>query len=997
MEQQLYFITGIVGSILLLLASIMGYYIFKFKRSFEAEQASRIQYKKKSGQLQHELTTTQVELEEQKNKVNRLEENLEAEQKSRIQYETVSERLQRELNTTQTELGEKENKVNHLEENLEAERASRITESEQLQCELNTTQVELEEQKNKVNRLEENLEAEQASRIQFKTESERLQRELNTTQTELGEKENEVNHLEENLQAERIESEKLQHELTATREALDEQKNTINRLEKEIKEKSDIQEAEENSTDSDEPQSQENTGVEPDSQIDSAGARTTETKNKTDEAGRTKAPQNRGGQRGNGLNIPEGSTDRQAEYNLKPELVCRKKGWQWEILLVVPGEYPPVKVQQNGVSLSGSNGEYRLNGFSQDLTVEYENSEERVKLHYDNSPLIFKLRKKWKGDGQKGRGISRGYFIVFAPNEWERTGNPPVTKEACSDENFSAHYFYSDGSATVGGFEGYELPSNREAFSLEGSSIYDDSEQGLLFIGDPPDLEIAESDTESVSWVRIGAEGGGNWRGVNFKPDEKTVKEVLNGQQGWFYVRVYDEEVKLIDSNAFRYSQKLKEIRINDIMYSEDILLVPLTDGYGKTVIQFIDTEENNISPEQRGNNSHTSIRNDGTVIVAPHPESDLTEWKVGGVDTVISLPRVWWRIMKTEDFSDEWHDTLIVMSREEFRENEDAVVQISLPFNLQKIQVGFGCDLDRSYSTTSDDKNENKCRVALPIRDFVDYEEIEKPTSKDTHLKIQCNGKVLPIIRVPAEEPSLKEIRVNGTIYPDEMLLVPSADGYTETISIQFIDAEGNNIRSKKKGNNPLAGICDDGAVIVAPPDSDLTEWKVGSVDKVVALPRIWWRITKTDDFSDGWCDKPIVMLREKFRRNMNAAVQISLPSSVNKIHAEFGSDFQRSYSYKTTTNNKNKRIFELPIRDLDYKEIERPSSKGTYLKIQCNEKKLPIIRVPAEGEICSKCDSNQLTKINSEKDKLIWYQCQYCHWESPKYSQSSIQIIEE
>ena len=732
MEQQLYFITGIVGSILLLLASIMGYYIFKFKRSFKAEQASRIQYETESERLQRELNTTQTELGEKENKVNHLEENLEAERASRI---TESEQLQCELNTTQVELEEQKNKVNRLEENLEAEQASRIqfkTESERLQRELNTTQTELGEKENEVNRLEENLQAERESRIQYETESERLQRELNTTQAELDENKSKVNRLEENLQAERIESERLQHELTATREALDEQKNTINRLEKEIKEKSDIQEVEENSTDSDEPQSQENTGVEPDSQIDSAGARTTETKNKTNEAGRTKAPQNRGGQRGNGSNIPEGSTDRQAEYNPRPELVCRKNGWQWEILLTVPEEQFPVEVRQNGVPLSSTNGEYRLDDFSENLTVMYGASEETVKVYNGKSPLIFKLRKKWKGDGQKIGGLSRGYFIVFAPNEWQRKGNSPVTQETCSDRKFLAHYFYSDGSGVDDGFEGHKLPSNEESFSLKGISIYDDSEQGPLFIGNPPNLKPVKE----VFWARIGAESGGNWRGENFKPAEKTAKEILNNRQGWFYVRVYDEAAQLMDSDHFRYSQTLKEIRVDGTIYSEKMLLVP-SGGQRKTTIRFIDTEGNNIRPEKKGSSSYTSINDDGEAIVARHPDADLTEWKVGGVDTVIVLPRVWWRIMKTEDFSDEWHDTLIVMSREEFRENEDAVVQISLPSNLQKIQVGFGCDLDRSYSTTSDDKNENKCRVALPIRDFVDYEEIEKPTSKDTHLGV--------------------------------------------------------------------------------------------------------------------------------------------------------------------------------------------------------------------------------------------------------------------
>ena len=64
MEQQLFFISSIAG--ILLLANIMGYYIFKFKRNFEAEQASRIKHKTMSERLQRELNTTQTELDETK-------------------------------------------------------------------------------------------------------------------------------------------------------------------------------------------------------------------------------------------------------------------------------------------------------------------------------------------------------------------------------------------------------------------------------------------------------------------------------------------------------------------------------------------------------------------------------------------------------------------------------------------------------------------------------------------------------------------------------------------------------------------------------------------------------------------------------------------------------------------------------------------------------------------------------------------------------------------
>ena len=1225
MEQHLYFITGIVGVILLLLVNIMNYYRFKFKRNFETEQANRIKFETQSKQLKDELATVQTEFEEEKSKVNRLQENLEIGQASQRQHEAESENLQRQLNTTHAGLEQKQNEVYQLQENLQAERANWITESrqlqhelatiqaeleqkedrvnrleknleakqaesEQLQGELNITQVELREKQNEVNHLEENLQIERESRIQYQTKSEnlqhelsttqaelkqkgseinhlegnvqaeqaesqqlqrqlditqaelqktqtelkqkesennqlqdslqaeqatseRLQHELNTTQTEFGEKENEVNHLEENLhteresriqyqtesenlqrelstiqaeleqkesevsrlqqnlQAERAESERLQRELNANhaeleeiqaeleknqnevkhleknleaeqaeseqlqhelatiyQTELDKQKNIISRLEEDLKaeqqsrilhkkkveqlqhelattqaepgkekkevnrlqeknkKQSDVQEIEELSTDSDDLQSQEGTddspGTPSNSEENSTETDTTDEHSKTDTAGGTQKPRDIKGRRGEKLDAPDGSTNHQAEYNPKPELICKKNSWQWEILLVVPEEQLPVEVRQNGVPLSSANGEYRLDDFSENLSIMYEDGEETVKVYNGKSPLIFKLRKRWTGDGQKVRGISRGYFILFAPNEWERQGALPVAPEACSDERFSAHYFYTDSSTTTDGFEGHEVPSNQEAFSLRGNSIYDSSNQGVLFTGNPPDLEIVESVAESVSWVRIGEEGGGYWRGENFRDAEQhTVNNALNGREGWFYVRIYDQNVNLIDSNNFRYSRTLREIRINDAIYSEETLLAPCTDGYPETIIQFINAEGNNIRPKQSGNNSHASIRNDDAVIVKPHPDGDSTEWNVDSVDTVIVLPRVWWRIIETDDFSDGWRDKPIDMSREEFHENEDAVVHISVPSNIEELQAGFGSDLDTPYSATLADENENKRIFELPIRDFVDHEEIDTRLLEDTYLQVQFNGEVIPIIRVPAEEPLLQEIRINGITYSEGMLLVPSIDehgktiGYGETI-IEFIDTGGRNIRPKKKGNNSHASIRNDGVAIVEPsPDGKLTEWEVGSVDKILSLPSVWWRITETEE----WRATSVDMSHAEFRENTNLVVQIFLPSSIKTIQAGFGCNLQRSYTGPMDSANENKRIFELPIRDfVNFEEINTRLSQDTHLQIQCNGEVIPIIRVPAEK--CSECNSTQITEKRYPTEQRIELFCRTC-----------------
>ena len=68
------------------------------------------------------------------------------------------------------------------------------------------------------------------------------------------------------------------------------------------------------------------------------------------------------------------------------------------------------------------------------------------------------------------------------------------------------------------------------------------------------------------------------------------------------------------------------------------------------------------------------------------------------------------------------------------------------------------------------DSANETKCIFELPIRDFVNFEEINTRLSEDTHLQIQCNGEVIPIIRVPAERCSeCGSTQITEKRYPTE------------------------------------------------------------------------------------------------------------------------------------------------------------------------------------------------------------------------------------
>ena len=135
MKKQLYLIGGIVGAILLLLVTIMSYYIFKFKHNFEEEQASRVTYEKKSEQLQRELTTTQAELEAKKNKIKLLEETIDEVQEratnlteAKAKAEAEAMKLLSEKQHRQEELKRKEAEFRDLREELQKEiQAKEIT------------------------------------------------------------------------------------------------------------------------------------------------------------------------------------------------------------------------------------------------------------------------------------------------------------------------------------------------------------------------------------------------------------------------------------------------------------------------------------------------------------------------------------------------------------------------------------------------------------------------------------------------------------------------------------------------------------------------------------------------------------------------------------------------------------------------------------------------------------------------------------------------------
>ena len=446
----------------------------------------------------------------------------------------------------------------------------------------------------------------------------------------------------------------------------------------------------------------------------------------------------------------------------RPELVCRKPSgsWQWEIILSADDECQIEDVRHNGKSLDMVNGECRLSSFSDSLTIVFENGEQNEFVLFDDKPLIFKLRNNWTGDGRKVGGITNGHFVVIAPNKWERTDRLHIEPLGCIDTSFMAHYFFRDGSESaegIGGFRECEVVSITSGFELIGGRVFDDSANGELFVGAAPTLKSSQD----ISWVRVGEEEENGWKGENFKPDERTLAKVLNGRQGRFFIRVYDD-TRLLDSGEFRYLRNLKEIRVNGEPYTEHTILVPSSTGHPPTKVRFIGVDGATVRPILPLELTNAEAQG-GDLIVEPHPKEDdiscALKSDTGRVDVGLNLPRIWWRMKRDGSETGEWRDTPLTMTRQEFREraHANATMRLRLPRRIKSVRVGFDDELKRVYRLV---KGENDS--SIPLADFVDYSQIDRRLNEAASLKfecldkaisaLQCGGVILTLIRVSAD-----------------------------------------------------------------------------------------------------------------------------------------------------------------------------------------------------------------------------------------------------
>jgi len=517
----------------------------------------------------------------------------------------------------------------------------------------------------------------------------------------------------------------------------------------------------------------------------------------------------------------------------RPELICRRAlgSATWKIILTADEECRLSSIELNGKALEHSERECRVPLFTGRLSVECQDGQRHeIQLFKDDDPLIFKLRKNWLGEGRKIASITSGHFIVIAPTAWTRTGRASVEPDYCADTGFRAHYFYREAGAADECLDGFREWSNSRAetgIELAGEVVFDDSDEGDLFVGEAPILKSSPN----IEWARLGEETKSGW-GRSFRPNENALPDILDGRQGRFYLRVYDSEERLLDSAAFRRLRNLRRIRVDGRDYGGDFGIVPKPSGHVKTEVCFTDSDNKNIAPAL-WNKALQNLMPSGAIEVPPNPNSDrilctlaTDTTDANGVVIVLDLPRIRWQLKDDRADLGEWQDTPIIMTRKEFKTSADSKVSmLLLSKRFGSVRAGFDDKEAQPYK-----RLRKEDRIEIPLAHFVDYAQIYRKQRKDVHFNVEWAQQTVPLVKISADPmPEIMSFTAN-----------PAKIGAGESALLEWTTRNAGDTRATIE---PVAGTVDnDGACIVRPAETTmytltLTDYGTDCISKAVTV----------------------------------------------------------------------------------------------------------------------------------------------------------------
>ena len=404
-------------------------------------------------------------------------------------------------------------------------------------------------------------------------------------------------------------------------------------------------------------------------------------------------------------------------------------------------------IRQGGKDLAQTDGAVRVALYRGTLSLEWGDGERgEIGLFDENVPLLFRLSGHEDSlRGRQCRNITTGRFLVIVPEGWRRTSGEFRERERCSDPGFRAHFLTasSEDSPDSLGSIGPWRPGISRSASLAGNLLFDNSDDGELFVGDPPRLES----TQGLLWARVGEERAGGWKGENFRVAEQSMADVLGSRKGRFFLRTYAPgSIVLADSTAFRYWPELEEIQVNGEAFTKDLVLTRAGRA-SKRVLVRLAGQNGPLVPEIL---SKGALFSQGSVVVGRTPHADAVRLRLRDVtgksemDIVVTLPRVWWRLSGEA----EWTDQPMQMTRSAFLKPQ-RMLEILAPATAKSAAVGFE-DQFQSFPLRGTEGFFGKVQVTIPLRDsFADHPALSRESREGIKLQVRLLDAAFAAIQV--------------------------------------------------------------------------------------------------------------------------------------------------------------------------------------------------------------------------------------------------------
>ena len=362
--------------------------------------------------------------------------------------------------------------------------------------------------------------------------------------------------------------------------------------------------------------------------------------------------------RGRRGNTNRTSSDGRHTFISIPKMICfedRRQGWT--IAIEFPEDAENLSATfSDGRSLNQkSNGLWIIENLSQNdyILTKWNGKDRNFSL---SLPLIFRTSKRWKGRGIRQRGISNGYYIVFASETWQRKRKDwgPLDESRYTGIQIYEFEILKNKNDVNDGFDEADVFLFRNRFQLDGEDFFDD-ERGTIYMGSPPNI-IDQNNWEAVEWIVIGIEGE---QGQSEEPTILKPEEMADGYPkiwddysgGWFFVRIYDHE-GLIHNPDFRFLEALRGICIESS-------ILPSAKGHQNMVIEIIGE---NIVVESSDPPSSRRIQIDGQkAVINPQPSNKNVILSFCTNDEKIEVEfsnsRVWWKLDTGSAEPSKWRD----------------------------------------------------------------------------------------------------------------------------------------------------------------------------------------------------------------------------------------------------------------------------------------------------------------------------------------------------